>query len=483
MDINEKNTPTPAPSGEGQAPAEGKRPQNRNRHRRGKGKPQGDRAPKGAERTPADNAGTPGESAAPTAPAPTQGQKKQNQGNAKGRSGDRKPQGQADRPAEEKKSGDAGGDRKPRRSTGRPQRTVRHSTESELPNMDNLLIDDSMVPDNASPAIPASDTDAEEIERILAYDIFAENRSTIPEEIPEGKVVIVGIRFRAGGKTYYFDPGEMVCPAGKYAIVETAHGLEFGEVCIGNRLMDESAVVPPLRPVVRMASPEDIRHNTENRQKEQDAFRIGVQKIKEHKLDMKLVEVQYTFDNTKLLFYFTSEKRVDFRELVRDLAGVFHIRIELRQIGIRDEARLVGGLGLCGRPLCCTSFLSDFGQVSMKMAKEQNLSLNSTKISGCCGRLMCCLRYEHEAYVSELKRIPPVGSTVNTPDGAGTVTEVFVLKSEVKVSLFEKTDSAPKRYKVDQIEHAARDRRNETPRPASPTPAPLIPEDETDSET
>ena len=365
-------------------------------------------------------------------------------------------------------------------SVGRPQRVPqRAESAAELPNMDDLLIEDGMIPaDSAAIAAtrPAPTESSEEIDRILAHDPFASKKEPIPEVIPEGKVVIVGVRFRSGGKTYFFDPGALKCQAGKYAIVETARGLEFGEVCIGNCLMDESMVVPPLRPVIRMATPEDVQHNRHNREREQDAFRIGVQKINEHNLDMKLVEVQYTFDNSKLLFYFTSAKRVDFRELVKDLAGVFHLRIELRQIGIRDEARMIGGLGPCGRPLCCTTFLSDFGQVSMKMAKEQNLSLNSSKISGCCGRLMCCLRYEHEVYVTEMKSMPSVGSFVNTPDGPGVVTEVLILKGEVKVSLRNQTDTAPKKYKREQVEPVMRDRRPDT------APATAEAGDEPDSE-
>jgi cell fate regulator YaaT (PSP1 superfamily) len=285
------------------------------------------------------------------------------------------------------------------------------------------------------PSEPADAPDAAEVEKILESDIFARREETIPEYLPEDKVVVAGIRFRTGGKTYFFDPGSLTCVAGKYAIVETARGQEFGEICIGNRMVDVSMVVPPLRPVIRIATDADIAHNKENRDREESAFRIGVEKIREHKLDMKLVSVQYTFDNAKLLFYFTSAGRVDFRELVKDLAGVFHIRIELRQIGIRDEARMIGGLGACGRPLCCTTFLSDFGQVSMKMAKEQNLSLNSTKISGCCGRLMCCLRYEYDTYAEEIKKTPAQGTFVNTPDGPGMVTEIFPLQGEVKVSL------------------------------------------------
>ena len=263
--------------------------------------------------------------------------------------------------------------------------------------------------------------------------------------------MIVGVRFRPGGKTYFFDPGTTRCQNGQAAIVETARGQEFGEICMGNRMVDTSLVVQPLRPLVRLATEEDIRHNQQNRQREADAYRVGIEKIRAHKLDMKLVAAQYTFDNSKLLFYFTSDGRVDFRELVKDLAGVFHIRIELRQIGIRDEARMIGGLGPCGRPLCCSTFLSDFGQVSMKMAKEQNLSLNASKISGCCGRLMCCLRYEHETYQEEMRRSPAPGSFVLTPDGPGVVTEVLPILGEVKVSLRDQTDSAPRRYKRELI--------------------------------
>ncbi len=320
---------------------------------------------------------------------------------------------------------------------------MRRTQQADLPSMDNLLIEDC--PDESTD-IANYDFDQSEVDRILERDIFENRNNTIPDVIPEDKVVIVGVRFRAGGKTYFFTPGELTCKAGQYAVVETARGLEFGEICIGNRMVDSSMVVPPLRPVVRLATDEDIRQNELNHQREEEAYRIGVEKIAAHKLDMKLVSVQYTFDNNKLLFYFTSAGRVDFRDLVKDLAGVFHIRIELRQIGIRDEARMLGGLGACGRPLCCSSFLTDFGQVSMKMAKEQNLSLNSNKISGCCGRLMCCLRYEHETYLEEIRRTPAPGTFVNTPDGPGVVTESFPLLAQVKVSLKNQPDSAPKKY-------------------------------------
>ena len=364
-------------------------------------------------------------------------------------------------------------DRRQPPATGRPQRNIRHApVRADLPDMEDLLIDDSM---NATPSAAVSEepADAAEIERILSHDLFIKEKEEIPEYLPENKIIIAGIRFRPGGKTYFFDPGRLTCVAGQYAVVETARGLEFGEVFIGNRMVDLSMVVPPLRPVVRIATEADIAHNKENRQREEEAFRIGIQKINEHKLDMKLVSVQYTFDNSKLLFYFTSAGRVDFRELVKDLAGVFHIRIELRQIGIRDEARMIGGLGACGRPLCCTTFLSDFGQVSMKMAKEQNLSLNSSKISGCCGRLMCCLRYEHETYVEEIKKTPAPGTFVNTPDGPGVVTEIFPLRGEVKVSLKGQTDTPPKKYARDQVEVRAK-----TPAPAE---APVEADDEPDS--
>ena len=248
-------------------------------------------------------------------------------------------------------------------------------------------------------------------------------------------VEIVGIRFRPTGKVYFFDPGALKLRPGSYAVVETARGLEYGEVSRGNTTVPQKQIVLPLRPVIRAATAEDDQHYADNKAREDEAFRICQEKIASHGLDMKLVEAEYTFDNTKLLFYFTSAGRVDFRELVKDLAGVFRTRIELRQIGIRDEAKLLGGLGTCGRPLCCASFLADFVQVSIKMAKEQNLSLNSTKISGCCGRLMCCLRYESDTYEEEIRRTPSVGSLVQTPDGVGNVIANNPLRGTVRVRL------------------------------------------------
>ena len=239
---------------------------------------------------------------------------------------------------------------------------------------------------------------------ISAEDISAaENSGTVNDtaENDEGtqeKYEIIGLKFKENGKMYYFDPCGVKINVGENIIVETSRGTELGITSMSNRTVSASEVVLPLRPVIRKATPKDMEIYEENKQKEKEAFNICSQKIKEHKLEMKLVEVEYTFDNSKLLFYFTADGRVDFRDLVKDLASVFRTRIELRQIGIRDETKLVGGLGVCGMPYCCKRFLSDFVQVSIKMAKEQNLSLNSQKISGACGRLMCCLRYEHEAY-------------------------------------------------------------------------------------
>ena len=267
----------------------------------------------------------------------------------------------------------------------------------------------------------------------------------------EEQVEVIGIRFKKVGKVYYFEPNGIKANKGDFAIVDTARGLEFGEVFIANKLVGVSETVPPLRPVLRIATKEDIIHNEENIKKEKEAFDICLKQIASHELDMKLVDAQYTFDNSKLLFYFTSSGRVDFRELVKDLAAVFRTRIELRQIGIRDEAKLIGGLGACGRPLCCATFLSDFVQVSIKMAKEQGLFLNSSKISGTCGRLMCCLRYEQDTYEYEISRTPSVESTVKTPDGVGVVVESRPLTGIIKVRIGDKDESAIKTYHRDNV--------------------------------
>ena len=256
---------------------------------------------------------------------------------------------------------------------------------------------------------------------------------------------IIGVRFKSGGKQYYFDPNGQAVAPGQGVIIETSRGLEYGECTQGNTMVEDEAVVQPLRPLVRLATEKDLDTVAKNREKEARAFSICQEKIAAHGLDMKLVEVEYNFEGNKILFFFTSEGRVDFRALVKDLAGVFHARIELRQIGVRDEAKMLGGLGICGRPFCCAQFLDDFMPVSIKMAKTQSLSLNPTKISGTCGRLMCCLKYEQEAYEDALKRLPKNDSFVQTPDGPGNVSDVNVLKETVKVRLDEKPE-APRCY-------------------------------------
>ncbi len=279
-----------------------------------------------------------------------------------------------------------------------------------------------------------------------SFDFDAGKQAVPTASDAAGSVEVIGVRFKQAGKVYYFAPGGIKVQQGDFVIVETARGPEYGEVHLPNRRVAEKDIVPPLRPLIRIATREDAEHNEQNHKREKEAFNICLEKIAKHELDMKLVDAQYTFDNSKLLFYFTSAGRVDFRELVKDLASVFRTRIELRQIGIRDEAKLLGGIGACGRPLCCSTFLSDFVQVSIKMAKEQNLSLNSNKISGCCGRLMCCLRYEYDTYVDEIRQTPPVDSVVRTADGDGVVTEINPLSGMIKVRLSDKQDNPPKTF-------------------------------------
>lgn len=261
---------------------------------------------------------------------------------------------------------------------------------------------------------------------------------------------IIGVRFKRVGKVYYFDPCDVKVREGQNVIVETARGIEFGEVVTPNRMVEDDSIVSPLKKLVRIATNEDIAHLEDNAKKEREAFAVCQKKIEAHKLDMKLIDVEYTFDNNKVLFYFTSDGRVDFRELVKDLASVFRTRIELRQIGVRDEAKMLGGLGVCGRPLCCSTFLGEFQPVSIKMAKEQSLSLNPTKISGTCGRLMCCLKYEQEAYEELMRITPKPGAVVITDDGKGVVSEVNVIKGEVKVRLNTAPD-VPKAYSRKQV--------------------------------
>ncbi len=254
---------------------------------------------------------------------------------------------------------------------------------------------------------------------------------------------VVGIRFKEVGKIYYFDPIGFKLNKGDRAIVETIRGLECGEVAQANKDVNDDEIVKPLKPIVRVATAEDLKVVERNKKKEKEAFDICLKKIALHGLDMKLIDVEYTFDSSKVIFYFTSDGRVDFRELVKDLASVFRIRIELRQIGVRDESKMKGGLGMCGRPFCCNSFLGDFQPVSIKMAKEQGLSLNPTKISGTCGRLMCCLKYEQESYEHLLRVTPKVGAIVDTSSGRGTVVETDLLKGMLKVRLARSPEAAP----------------------------------------
>lgn len=254
---------------------------------------------------------------------------------------------------------------------------------------------------------------------------------------------IIGVKFKETGKVYYFSPDGEKLTKGEFVIVETARGIECGEVAIENRMIDSDDIVKPLKKLIRKATAEDIEIVKQNKEKEKRAAKIFGEKVAYRKLDMKLVDVEYTFDGSKILFYYTAPSRVDFRELVKDLAGVFRARIELRQIGVRDESKMLGGLGICGRPFCCKEFLSDFQPVSIKMAKEQGLSLNTVKISGSCGRLMCCLKYEQDAYEHLLRVTPKIGAIVDTKQGRGEVVDMNLLTGKLTISLAKNPDAAP----------------------------------------
>ncbi|MCQ2486654.1 MAG: stage 0 sporulation family protein [Clostridia bacterium] len=262
---------------------------------------------------------------------------------------------------------------------------------------------------------------------------------------------VIGVRFKEVGKVYTFDPIGMQIEAGTNVIVETARGVECGTVALSNHEVPEEDIVAPLKPIIRIATEEDLKTIEKNRELEKKAFDTCQEKIEKHNLEMKLIDVEYTFDGKKILFYFTADGRVDFRELVKDLAAVFKTRIELRQIGVRDEAKMVGGLGICGRPLCCNNHLSEFAPVSIKMAKEQGLSLNPTKISGTCGRLMCCLKYEQDSYEHLLKITPKVGAVVDTKEGRGTVVDVNLISGQIKVCLDRSPDAVPATYTRKQV--------------------------------
>ena len=298
------------------------------------------------------------------------------------------------------------------------------------------------------------------------FDRIDEIDEELPEAMTEGKAFdagtensgnasavmeVVNVQFRGRGKAYFFAPNGFAPKPGDNLVVETSKGLELGVCSEGIHPVPGSAVVPPLRPVVRMATREDIRTGELNRVREKTAFTICEDKIRAHKLDMKLVDVEYSFEGNKILFFFTSDGRVDFRELVKDLAGVFHTRIELRQIGVRDGAKMLGGLGICGRPFCCSTFLEEFQPVSIRMAKTQSLSLNPSKISGTCGRLMCCLKYEQDAYEHLIKTMPRVDAVVDTPEGKGSVAEVNLLRRTVKVRLADQSEAAPQSYHIDRL--------------------------------
>lgn len=265
-------------------------------------------------------------------------------------------------------------------------------------------------------------------------------------------IEVIGVRFKKAGKIYYFGPNGLNINKGNFVVVETARGIEFGECVIGIKEIPETDIVAPLKSVIRVATEEDVEKHNSNKVKEKDALDICLKKIEEHKLNMKLIDVEYTFDNNKVIFYFTADGRVDFRELVKDLATIFKTRIELRQIGVRDEAKMLGGLGPCGRPLCCSTFLGDFASVSIKMAKEQNLSLNPTKISGICGRLMCCLNYEQSTYEDIRKRLPKVGSIVNIGETNAEVIGNNTVKENVKVRYRRGDEEIIEEFKIDDIE-------------------------------
>lgn len=270
-------------------------------------------------------------------------------------------------------------------------------------------------------------------------------------------VKVIGVRFRTAGKIYFFSPLDFEVCTGDHVIVETARGVEYGTVVIAPKEIEEEKVLQPLKPVIRVATLEDDEIEAKNKEKEKEAYQICLEKIKKHGLHMKLIDSEYTFDNNKLLFYFTADGRIDFRELVKDLASVFKTRIELRQIGVRDETKILGGIGICGRPLCCHTYLADFAPVSIKMAKEQNLSLNPTKISGVCGRLMCCLKNEEETYEELNSHLPNVGDYVTTPEGLkGEVSSVSVLRQLVKVIVTENDEKEIREYKVEELKFKTR---------------------------
>ncbi len=445
--MDEQNKTAPAAEAGG-----AKKSNHHRRHRRGH--KHGGQKPAGGQPQQSNQTAPATDAQKPAAPA-QKGQAAQNGNKAPGGNNGQKKnnKNRNNRPNGEKKKPQNGGNPYAKRG---PEDLYGHPTENDVLTMEELR---AKIVLNAAKETPAAPKKEEEIVSPIPEELLIPMDENPPEASSEEECVeVVGIRFRTSGKVYYFDPKKNKLAKGQFAIVETARGPEFGEVTFGNRMVKKTSTVSPLRPVLRAASDADIQKNKDNIQKEKDALEICRKKIEDHKLDMKLIDAQYAFDNSKILFYFTSEGRVDFRELVKDLASVFRTRIELRQIGIRDEAKMLGGLGACGRPLCCSSFLSDFAQVSIKMAKEQGLSLNSSKISGVCGRLMCCLRYESEVYAEEIRRTPPVDSTVNTPDGVGTVIGTTPLTGMVKVLFKNAPDTPPKQFHRDEVTVLSREK-------------------------
>lgn len=458
FDNNKKNP-------EGGAPSEnkgGKKPHHKRHHHNRKPQNRQNQQPAAAQEV------KPAVEAPASEPAQKSGQQnQQSHRNNKNKNG-KKPQGrrpdQEARPAdvEVKEAAQKPAEPKPQ-NQGQNQNKNRNRGKERQKNRDQSELLPSL-PENDLDFLPSrSKSESDFLSLGKTDDSFIDSMPLDPTldavfaDVPpeEPKVIegpeIVGIRFEHGSKVYYFDPQDNQYSVGGHAIVETAQGLEFGEVVIANRRVPEDQIVAPLRPVIRAATKEDEAHHEDNRRRQNEAFKICLAKIADHGLDMKLVDSQYTFDNTKLIFFFTSAGRVDFRALVKDLASVFRTRIELRQIGIRDEARMIGGFGVCGRKLCCAGFLPNFVQVSIKMAKEQGLSINAAKISGTCGRLMCCLRYEQEAYEREIALMPPADSIVDTPDGRGTVIDIFPISGNVKVKLADKQDVVPKNYHMSDI--------------------------------
>ncbi len=483
-DMEENNRPVPAPEAGGDAGSEHGEARNRRRrgHRGGRRHGGGDKQKLHPE---TGNAPTP-ETGAEQAPRADRNEKKHHADNSRRDGGRDRRDGKKPMPAntdgkrEEKRNGKNGGKNGGGRRDGRGGNRHR---QDHIEQKDDIYGDlkeaqelaewrakivlksaDGTVP--GAPSLPrrasvfdASSESEEEVAIPEGIDLLGgpAPASTVSDE---EKVEVIGVRFRSVGKLYYFDPKGTQVAAGSFAIVETARGPEFGEVSMGNSMVPVSETVTPLRPLIRVATEADIAHNAENREKEKSALAVCQKKVAEHKLDMKLIDVQYAFDNSKLLFYFSAEGRVDFRDLVKDLASAFHTRIELRQIGIRDEAKMLGGIGACGRVLCCSTFLPDFAQVSIKMAREQGLSLNSAKISGMCGRLMCCLRFEAETYAEEIRRTPANDSLVKTEDGVGVVISSNPLAATVRVRLKDAPDASPKQYARDAVEVIGREKRD-----------------------